>query len=93
MTQPAALEDLGWRDDALERVEAFARSGAPFTADEVRDGFREPPKPSMWGPVFQTLAQRGVIHHVGAKKSQHRSRKGGWTGIWKGTSPKLAAVA
>lgn len=93
MSQAAAIEDLWWRDDALDRVEEFARLGVPFTADEVREGFREPPRPNMWGSVFSTLARQGVIQHVGARKSQHRSRRGGWTGIWQGTHPRLTMVA
>lgn len=81
-----ALEDTGWREDALDRVADFARQGREFTSDEVRDGFREPHHPNQWGPVFKTLANRGVIKHMGFRKSQNRSRRGGATGIWQGVS-------
>jgi len=86
MSQPMPLEDLNWREDALDRVEAFARSGEEFTSDDVRDGFREPQHPNQWGGIFHTLANRGVIQRVGFRPSHNRSRRGGVTGIWQGVN-------
>lgn len=86
MSQPIALEDLTWREDALDRVESLARTGQPFTSDEVREGFREPHHPNQWGGIYTTLANRGVIVQVGFRKSHMKSRKGSVTGIWQGVN-------
>ena len=86
MSQAMPFEDPNWREDALERVENFARTGVPFTSDEVRTGFREPHHPNQWGGIFHTLANRGVIQRVGFRPSHNRSRRGGVTGIWQGVN-------
>lgn len=93
MSQPMPLEDLNWREDALDRVEAFARTGEPFTSDDVREGFREPHHPNQWGGIFHTLANRGVIQQVGFRKSHMKSRKGSVTGIWQGVNYSVLRVA
>ena len=93
MTKPMALEDIGWRDDALERVEQFARSGTEFTSDDVREGFREPHHPNQWGGIYHTLANRGVIQRVGFRPSHNRTRRGGVTGVWRGVNVAALKVA
>lgn len=93
MSQPMPLEDLTWREDALDRVAEFARSGREFTSDEVREGFREPHHPNAWGSIFSTQAKRGVIQRIGFRPSHIKSRHGSVTGIWRGVNVAVMEVA
>ncbi|SEE83771.1 hypothetical protein SAMN04489740_2731 [Arthrobacter alpinus] len=91
MARPAALEDVGWLDDALEWIEGRAKKPGLFSADDLRRDFRPPPHGNMVGPAFSTAARRGYIKYVHHKRSTVPSRAGSaicsWRGVEEGVTP------
>lgn len=83
--KPAALEDTGWKADALAAIEQQAKTGQPFDAYTLTQaGLRPPPHPNQWGSVFRTARGRGIIEHDGWHQSGRRSRAGGVCSTWVG---------
>lgn len=87
MGRPAVLENLAWADEAIQAIEAEARTGQPFDgyAVQQRQGLEDPPAPSMWGSVFKTAARRGIIHECGFHITSRPTRRGGITRVWVGS--------
>jgi hypothetical protein len=87
MSRPAVLENLGWAGEALQAIEAEARTGDPFDcyALQQHQGLEPPPSPSMWGSVFKTAAHRGIIQQAGFHITSRPTRRGGITRVWVGS--------
>lgn len=86
MARPAVLENFGWADEALQAIEAEARSGYPFDCYAVQQhqGLEPPPSPSMWGSVFRMAAGRGIIQQAGFHITSRPTRRSGITRLWIG---------
>jgi len=95
MATPAALEDLTWKDDALDVITHLASTGRPFSSDDLKDRLRPAPDQYITGRVFGIAADRGLITEVGYIRSVHPSRRRSRICQWVGTpqtqSPQLAA--
>lgn len=84
MTTPAALEDLDWPVDALNWIEAYAWSGLPFDADDLRRSLRAAPTPNQVGAAFRTARKLGLIKPIGFTESTTPSRKHSVIRVWRG---------
>lgn len=86
--EPMALDDRAdWKRDAATAIEARAKTGAPFTANDLtRDGLREPPHPNMWGAAFLAAHRHGVIDRIGYTPSPRKTRAHGVCAVWTGTT-------
>lgn len=83
--QPMALEDLNWREDALDIVERWATQGRRFTADDLRTEMKRPaPHKNMVGAIFTTAQRRGWITKNANTTSRMKSRNGGHQYEWIG---------
>lgn len=61
-----------WKDEADSLIVSMARSGAEFTAEDVRAWIGDPPKPNAIGARFMAALRSGIIQRAGWK---HASRK------------------
>lgn len=83
-TQPMALENPNWRGDAMDTMKRIARSGHPFTANDLRHKVGRPvQKGNMVGTATETRdnCDRGVpgvpTHFVEGPAPKIWNRKGG----------------
>lgn len=89
----------GWVSAALDAaIRSLARTGAPFSADDLwsgRFGFGEAPdpelkhsdvKPQEVGAAFRRAATQGFIRLLDYKKSKRKGRRGGLIRVWIGTA-------
>lgn len=82
----ADREQPGWKDDALEFLEDFARRNSkPFLAEDVVSQWRllgnpSPPDGRAWGGVIRSAASQGTICKVGyaPANTSNRSPKCLW---------------
>ena len=86
MPSPAALEDLDWPNAALDWIAAYAWSGLPFTADDLRKSMRAAPFPNMVGNAFQIARKQGLITTMGFTESTTPSRKNSVVRVWRGVT-------
>ncbi len=80
--------DAGWKARVDAAIEELAASGAPFTAEDVREIAGDPPDhPNAMGARFAAAAQRGLIRSVGYRKARraslHRHPIHVWEGTWR----------
>lgn len=73
-----------WHADALDVIKAWAATGSPFTAEDLRQSMRPAPGDKCPGNAFQAARRAGLITSVGYKESTDRSRKGGVIRVWRG---------
>ena len=87
MSRPAALESVGWADEALRAIEAEARTGRTFDGWllQERQGLSNPDSPPQWGSVFKAAAHRGIIQQAGFHITNRPTRRGGITRVWIGS--------
>jgi hypothetical protein len=85
MTQAMVLVDLDWNFDAQQALLKVASEGKPFDAFTLTEKaeLREPPTPSMWGPLFRNAYKDGLIRPVGYHQSRRPGRSGGACRVWK----------
>ena len=77
--------DLWFQDCALSAIAQLARSGVPFTTDDLRDlGVPEPDRPTRWGVVMQAAYRAGMIRPIAATNSRRPSRHSGLQRVWEG---------
>jgi hypothetical protein len=82
-----------WRARAWGAMRELARSGRPFTADDLIDRVGDPDpdhqpnaRNSAVGSLFREAASQGLIVSDGrVVPSRQRHRKGGAIRIWQGT--------
>ncbi|MDZ5077900.1 hypothetical protein [Nesterenkonia sp. HG001] len=76
-----------WLTGAREAIEALAarsaRTGAEFTADDLRRMIGEPDHPNWFGSAFNTARIARIIEPVGFTISRARSRHGGVIRTWR----------
>lgn len=81
----AALDTVEeWHADAVAMLTAWAASGLPFTAEDLRKSMRPAPSDKAPGNAFQAARRLGLITCIGYKESTDRSRKGGIIRVWTG---------
>lgn len=72
--------------NVVERaIQRKAKSGKPFTADDVRPSKTEPDHPNQMGLLFRHASQAGLIQPVGWITSTRPSRHGAPIRLWIGT--------
>lgn len=78
--------DPGWRLAVDSAIEALAKTGRPFTVDDVRAlGVAEPGSPNSWGHPFAAANRLRIIEPVAAAPSARRSRHSGLRREWRGS--------
>jgi len=88
--KPAALEDNGWPDEALDTIIGLSHIYELLTADDLSREMRRPPVANWAGQAFSRARSLGYIEPVGYQTSTTPSRKHGvlrtWTRASKGVS-------
>jgi hypothetical protein len=88
------VSEFDWAEDAWAALLALARTGEPFTADDliarvgVPDEAHTPnSRPSRVGPIFARAARQGLIETDGTvRNSAQPHRRGGAQRVWRGTA-------
>jgi hypothetical protein len=86
---------MTWSSEAWAVMRELARSGAPFSADDLRDRVWEPDPDhtpnganNTIGSIFRQAAAQGLIELTGqVVKSRSPHRKGGMIQLWRGVPP------
>lgn len=84
-TTRAAANNAEWVDQAVAAIRTLARSGAPFTAEDVVQVVGHPDgTPNAIGAVILKVARTGLIYRYGDRPadraSSHRRRLQVWRG-------------
>lgn len=95
MTQPMALEDVWWKEDAQSMILAFAKTGRRFTVNDLRRELREAPADGMYGAAFILAKKRGVIVEapVIAGRAAAKQSHGRRVVVWEAAPKELEAAA
>ena len=95
MNQPMALEDIWWKEDAQDMIQALAKSGRRFDVNDLRRDLREAPRPNMYGAAFITAKKRGVIVEapVVAGRAMAKQSHGRRVVVWEAAPAELAVAA
>ncbi|MBA3251459.1 MAG: hypothetical protein H0T66_14405 [Geodermatophilaceae bacterium] len=79
--------DAWWRSCADAGISYLARSGLPWSADDLWDlGVPRPDHPNRVGAAFQAAVKAGQIQQVGFALSRRRSRHAGVLRLWRGAA-------
>lgn len=76
-----------WRTDAIQVATELAKTGEPFTIDDLRrNGVPDPDKPQRWGSLIAALKAIDVIRFHSL--TLHRQPSGDQVGlrVWVGTT-------
>jgi hypothetical protein len=82
LTQTADDAAATWRRSAYGAIVVLARSGAPFTSDDVLALVGQPPRGRQLSGVFGVMRRRHRIRSIGAGVN----RSGGLVRIWVGVT-------
>lgn len=83
----AALEDVGWHEDALATIIGLAHRGQ-FTADDLRREMRPAPHPNHVGSAFTAAKKLGFIEPDGYTTSTATTRRRGILRTWRHAADK-----
>lgn len=86
----ASLWDRDWSEEARQTIEILAATGAPFTADDVREHAGEPSSTGALGAVMKAAQRDGVIKLIGYRRSRRLPRHGGVSAVWIGVDMETA---
>ncbi len=79
-----SVEDIHWRERALNTIMVLATSDSPFTAEDVRTIAGDPDRPNSMGALLSYCARKGLIRKVGRRNatrpSLHASELTEWSG-------------
>jgi len=62
-----------WKSEADSLIVSMARSGAEFTAEDVRAWVGDPPRPGAMGGRFLAAIKQGIIQRVGVTNAKRKS--------------------
>jgi hypothetical protein len=82
--QLAFSVDPDWNEAAWRALVRLARSGAPFSADDLVAEVGPAESPGASGALFRAAARSGLIECVGYGVSRRLSRHGGLMRRWQG---------
>lgn len=75
------------RGVVMQAIEHLARTGRPFTADDLHAlGIPLPPHPNHIGALFSAARKSGLIEQVGYQPSAREGRNGSVVRQWKGAA-------
>lgn len=78
--------DFWWTSCADRALRDLARSGRPFSVDDLRDaGVPDPRHSPAWGALFRSRALAGLIEPAGFTVSRTPSRRAAVVRLWIGT--------
>lgn len=80
--------DEAWKDAADAAIARLARTGRPFTAEDLTDLVGMPPRHNAIGSRFTTAARAGLIEEIGYKQSTRAARHASRMLVWRGTNPR-----
>lgn len=82
---------LPWRQAATKEIKRLARTGRPFTADDLYEKVGHPDpthkvnsRNNVVGKIFREACEAGLIESIGWRPSRQPHRKGGVIRIWRG---------
>lgn len=84
--------DVWWRSTAQAALTAAARTGQPFTAEDLTQppyGLTEPDHPNRWGSLFAWAKSQGLIARDQWVTSRRPGRNAGGCWSWIGTPEAL----
>lgn len=83
-----------WKARALEAIGELARTGEPFTSEELRAIVGDPPKANAMGSIFNAAAMRKIIRHCGWRKASRPGMHATDLREWIGTirQPEISPV-
>lgn len=58
-----------WKARAFEAIVELAKTGEPFTSEQLREIVGDPPKPNAMGSIFNAAAMKKIIVHCGWRKA------------------------
>lgn len=80
-----------WRTWAMTEIERLARTGLPFTSDDLLDAVGHPDMShapnggnNLIGSVMREAKQRGLIEAIRYRPARQQHRKGGIVRLWRG---------
>jgi hypothetical protein len=76
---------LNWHDQAVTCIRAFARTGKPFTAEDVVAEIGAPTgSGKVIGAAFNTVARSGMIWRCGERPADRKSSHRRMLAVWRG---------
>lgn len=75
-----------WKDEADSLIVSMARSGAEFTAEDVRAWVGDPPKPNAIGARFMAALRAGIIERAGWKHASRREAHARALAVYRGAA-------
>lgn len=79
----AALEDNGWKGEALAAIIEMSYALPILTADDLSREMRRPPVANWAGHAFAAARRLGYIEAIGYQTSTSKSRKHGVLRTWR----------
>jgi len=84
MAAADAAEGSDWKHRADLAIEALAKTGAEFTAVEVREKAGDAARPNAFGARFNAAAGAGLIRKVGCRNSTRPTLHAHPVAVWRG---------
>jgi hypothetical protein len=84
-------QDAPWRAVAWSRLLDLARTGRPFTSEDVTRSVGQPSHPNAVGALLSNAARSGVIRRVGMVQAGRANQHAALIGEWEGTRTTPAA--
>lgn len=75
-----------WKNEADSLIVSMARSGAEFTAEDVRAWVGDPPKPNAIGARFMAALRSGIIERAGWKHASRREAHARALAVYRGAT-------
>jgi hypothetical protein len=75
-----------WKDEADSLIVSMARSGAEFTAEDVRAWVGNPPKANAMGARFMAALRSGIIERAGWKHASRREAHARALAVYRGVA-------
>lgn len=79
-----SVEDIQWRERALNTIMVLASGDAPFTSEDVRAIAGDPERPNSFGAIMSYAARKGLIRKVGYRKAERPSLHASELALWTG---------
>jgi len=77
-----------WHDEAVKCIQAFARLGRPFTAEDVVAEIGPPAgSGKVIGAAFNTVARTSMIWRCGERPADRKTSHRRMLAVWRGGQP------
>jgi len=81
----AVLEDYdsSWSEDAIATIVGISLAQETFSAEDLRNAIRTPPRSAQYGAAFRNAQAQGLIVAVGYRQSTTKTRNNGSHKLWR----------